>query len=100
MTEHNRLFFMESSRLSPIAFPRAASSALDFALYVDSKFLCHEVATKQDLNALAKEVVVKRCIMDRQSRFNMLTIARTEPSRLATFFDDPALITYQAKFCM
>jgi len=74
MTEHNRLFFMESSRLtvSPVAFPQAASSSLDFVLHVDSKFLYHEVATKQDLNALARDLVVKRCIMDWQSRLNML----------------------------
>ena len=85
MTEHNRLFFVETP-VTEVTFDKAKPNSLDMALYVDSKFLYHEVATKKDLNALARDVASKRCEIDRQARLNMLSLARNDPNRLATFF--------------
>ena len=94
MTEHNKLFFIETE--TDIPFSKATVDSIDMSLYINSKFLYHEIALKQNLNKLAGELVTKRCELDRQARLNMLSIARSDPGRLATFFNDPALISYLA----
>ena len=83
-TEHPKLYILETTRGDSFASPKEISVAnMDIFSYVNSKFVYIEKHMRTELRSLYRDIVNQRCIVERRTLENTLTIATQAPDEFA-----------------
>lgn len=83
-TEHPKLFIVELRESETLKFStKVISENLDIMSYVNSKFIYVEQRLRQQFNTLYRDVIEKRCNLERKILANTLSIAVQDPAEFA-----------------
>lgn len=82
-TEHPKLFIFETSKNDLMLSNKISIENLDLFAYINSKFVYVEKFIQKQIKQLYYDVLIHRCMLERNTLKNLLSIASSKPDEFA-----------------